>query len=100
MIFNRPIFYLTTEELKEIFNPLKQVHDQALQNSIIKSMKTKHTKPVQVFKATNKQWYFHVRAKNGEIICQSEGYKNKRDAYKAISVLWSVLTKHIMPDME
>lgn len=61
-------------------------------------MKTK-TKPIQVFKSKG-QWYFRVRARNGEILCQSEGYKNKKDAYLSIEKIWSILTKHIHPDME
>lgn len=32
----------------------------------------------------NQQWYFHLKAGNGEIICQSEGYKSKQSAEKGI----------------
>ena len=31
----------------------------------------------QVFQGKDAQWYFHLQAANGEIICQSEGYTTK-----------------------
>jgi len=33
------------------------------------------------------RWYFRIRAGNGEPIAQSEGYKNKADAFSAIDLL-------------
>jgi uncharacterized protein YegP (UPF0339 family) len=41
---------------------------------------------IRYWKAYNKQWWFHVVAANGEIIAQSEGYKNKRDCIKTIKL--------------
>lgn len=39
----------------------------------------------QVFKSTsNNQFYFRLRAKNGEIILSSEGYINKVDCFNGI----------------
>lgn len=35
---------------------------------------------VEVFKGKNGEWYFRVKAANGEPIAHSEGYKNLRDA--------------------
>lgn len=32
-------------------------------------------------------WYFHLRAKNGEILCQSEGYGSQRDARRGARAL-------------
>lgn len=38
-------------------------------------------------KARNKQWYFIVKARNGRTLVQSETYKRKRSALKAIEAL-------------
>lgn len=35
----------------------------------------------------NKQWYFHIKANNGKIIAQSEGYKNKKGCLKSAKSL-------------
>jgi uncharacterized protein YegP (UPF0339 family) len=32
-------------------------------------------------------WYFHLRAKNGEILCQSEAYGSQRDARRGARAL-------------
>jgi len=32
-------------------------------------------------------WYWRVRAKNGEILCHSEGYKTKRACLKGIAAM-------------
>lgn len=39
----------------------------------------------KLFKGVNDEWYFHLCAPNGEIIAQSEGYKERRNALKGIS---------------
>lgn len=31
------------------------------------------------------RWYWHLRATNGQIVCQSEGYRNEADARSTIS---------------
>jgi uncharacterized protein len=41
----------------------------------------------EYFKAKNDQWYWRLKAANGEIIAQSEGYINKADARHAITLL-------------
>lgn len=33
----------------------------------------------------SKQWYFHLKASNGKIIAQSEGYNTKRSALNGIA---------------
>ena len=38
----------------------------------------------ELFKGTNKEWYFALRSSNGKTICQSEGYKRKGSALKGI----------------
>lgn len=40
-----------------------------------------------IWKAASRQWYFHLRGANGEIIVPSEGYKNKKDMLAAIVLL-------------
>lgn len=38
---------------------------------------------IQVFKSpVNRQWYFHLKARNGKLIAQSEGYHKKASAIK------------------
>jgi uncharacterized protein YegP (UPF0339 family) len=34
-----------------------------------------------------RRWYFRVRARNGKIIVQSEGYRNRTDAVQTINLL-------------
>ena len=34
---------------------------------------------------TNGQWYFHIKAGNNKIVCQSEGYKRERDCLTGVS---------------
>jgi uncharacterized protein YegP (UPF0339 family) len=36
-----------------------------------------------------KRWFFHLKAQNGEIICQGESYHNVQDALKAIERVMS-----------
>lgn len=37
----------------------------------------------QIFKGADKQWYWRLVAKNGEIVAQSEGYTRATSAIKA-----------------
>lgn len=34
----------------------------------------------------NHQWYFHIKARNGKIVAQSEGYKRFRSCEKTIAL--------------
>ena len=36
---------------------------------------------------SGKRWYFNARARNGEIILQSEGYRNQADALATIALI-------------
>jgi len=38
----------------------------------------------EIFKGNDKQWYWRLIAKNGEIVAQSEAYKRKDSVVKAI----------------
>lgn len=35
------------------------------------------------------RWYWHLRARNGEIIAHGEGYRNKVDAMRAVDLVCS-----------
>jgi hypothetical protein len=38
----------------------------------------------EVFKGTDEQWYFHLKATDGKVILASEGYHNKQGALRGI----------------
>lgn len=40
---------------------------------------------IQYFQS-NYQWYFHIRARNGKIIAQSEGYRRKSSCLRTIEI--------------
>lgn len=41
----------------------------------------------EIFKATNGQYYFRLKAENGEIIANSEGYASKQGAQNGIAAV-------------
>lgn len=41
----------------------------------------------EIFKATNGQYYFRLKAENGEIIANSEGYTTKQGAQNGIAAV-------------
>lgn len=41
----------------------------------------------EIFKATNGQFYFRLKAENGEIISTSEGYTSKQGAQNGIAAV-------------
>ena len=47
----------------------------------------------QIFKGKDGQFYFRLRAANGEIICSSEGYTTKQSAEKGIAAVKEVAGK-------
>lgn len=44
----------------------------------------------QYGKKKNGQWYWHVRAKNSEIIAQGEGYKRKAGPLRVYDILFAM----------
>ena len=44
----------------------------------------------QVFQGRDEQWYFRLRAANGEIICGGEGYSSKQMCLKGIEAVKNV----------
>lgn len=62
-----------------------------------------HTGMVQVFHSASPfgddQWYWHIKAGNGEIIAQSEGYTTEADAWRglrAVIVAGAFLFDHVL----
>lgn len=41
----------------------------------------------QVFEGRDEQFYFRLRAKNGEIVCSSEGYTSLQSCKQGIEVI-------------
>jgi uncharacterized protein len=41
----------------------------------------------ELFKGTNGQYYFHLKAENGEIIAASQGYASKQGAETGIAAV-------------
>jgi uncharacterized protein YegP (UPF0339 family) len=44
----------------------------------------------QIFKGKDGQYYFHLRAANGEIICNGEGYTSLQNCRNGISAIKKV----------
>lgn len=42
---------------------------------------------IEEFKGRDGQWYFHVRAANGRIVAQSEGYRTKAGMRRGIAAM-------------
>lgn len=42
---------------------------------------------IEMFLGKDGQWYFCVRASNGKIVCQSEGYTRRHDCLRGIGAL-------------
>lgn len=42
---------------------------------------------IEVFKGDNGDWFFHLKAPNGQVILASEGYTRKRNAMKGIEAV-------------
>jgi uncharacterized protein YegP (UPF0339 family) len=42
---------------------------------------------IEVFKGAKDEWYFHVLARNGKVVCASEGYKRRGYALRTIKRL-------------
>lgn len=41
----------------------------------------------QIFRGVNGQWYFRLRAPNGESICHSEGYTSRQSAANGVAAV-------------
>lgn len=47
----------------------------------------------------NGEWFFHIRAGNQRIICQSEGYKQRASAVKALKALFDANAMNVDVDV-
>lgn len=52
-----------------------------------KSLFPKKLPKIEVFIDKNDQYRFRVKAANGEVLCQSEGYTNKQKCYQGIRAM-------------
>lgn len=41
----------------------------------------------EIFVGKDDQYYFHLKAGNGEIVCSGEGYTSLQNCYKGIQVI-------------
>lgn len=49
---------------------------------------------IELFKSpANSKWYFRLKASNGKIVAQSEGYSNPRNARKGIEAVRRIAAK-------
>ena len=48
---------------------------------------------------STKQWYWHLKARNGQIICQSEGYKSKAGCLNGIGSVISHVPKAVVGEL-
>lgn len=55
--------------------------------------------PITVFKGQDNQWYFHVKAANGEIVVQSEGYTRDEDAVRGYGALLRAVQRGVVTDL-
>lgn len=73
-------------------SPIDSLSDELAQaKNIEEALKTKTERRESMpkakfflFEGKNSQWYFHLKASNGKIICQSEGYTRKENALGGI----------------
>lgn len=47
----------------------------------------------QIFKGKDGQFYFRLRAKNGEIVCSSEGYTTLQSCRNGIEVIKKIASE-------
>lgn len=55
----------------------------SLSSLLTRSTKCKFT----VFQGSDRQWYFRLRAPNGEILCHSEGYTSRQSAINGVTAV-------------
>jgi len=51
-------------------------------------------------KKKNGQFYWHIKAKNGEIIAQGEGYKRRAGVLKVFNLLFNFDTQPVLVDLD
>ncbi len=53
----------------------------------------------EVFKATNGNFYWRLKAANGEILCHSEGYTVKQNAFNGIDAVKRIAVGATVKDL-
>jgi uncharacterized protein YegP (UPF0339 family) len=53
---------------------------------------------IEIYKDKKKEWRFRFKATNNRILCNSEGYKNKRDCIKAIKSTVNICLQDLEQD--
>lgn len=51
---------------------------------------------VEIFKGKKGQFYYHIKSRNGRILCVSEGYTLEKDAYRAARNLIKDVKKKVI----
>lgn len=54
----------------------------------------------QVFKGEDEQYYFRLKAANGEIICQSQGYTTKQSCIGGIEAIKTVASHSPIEELD
>jgi len=54
----------------------------------------------QVFKGIDDQFYFRLRAANGEVICSSQGYTTKQSCLNGIEAVQSVAASASIEELD
>lgn len=47
----------------------------------------------EIFKGKDGQYYFHLKAGNGEIVCSGEGYSSLQNCQKGIQVIREIASE-------
>jgi uncharacterized protein YegP (UPF0339 family) len=62
-------------------------------------MSVPRTPKYEIWRAAPKDWRWHLKAKNGEIVSQGEGYKTRAGASKAVerhrTIAWTASVIHL-----
>lgn len=53
----------------------------------------------EIFKGKDTQFYFRLKASNGEIVCSSEAYTSKQSCQQGIAVIKSIAEKAEVHDL-
>lgn len=68
--------------------------------NILQKTKIMENPKFQVFKGKDNQYYFRLRAKNGEIVCNSEGYTTIQSCKQGIEAIKRIAQEAPIEDME
>ncbi len=52
---------------------------------------------IEYWQSVSKQWYFHIKGRNGEIVVSSEGYKRLRSCETSMDLFPSAIERRFIP---